>query len=66
MCTHVGDDGLVVDLGASWIHGLQGNPLTALVKKIKVPFEAEEKVDDEDVVFDYDGERRVWEQCVDG
>lgn len=30
--------GVPVDLGASWIHGITGNPVTALARKAGVPF----------------------------
>ncbi len=45
----------VIDLGASWIHGMDGNPLVKLAKKYKVPIV--ETNYDSQVAYNYQGKR---------
>ena len=44
-----------LDMGASWIHGVQGNPITALAETFRV--ETVETNYDSQVVYDVDGRR---------
>lgn len=46
--------GKALDLGASWIHAITGNPITALANKIKAPLSGLVDYDDTSV-FDADG-----------
>lgn len=55
--------GIALDLGAAWIHGPSGNPLTAIAKSIDAPTFV---TDDESViVFGQDGQP-VDEDTMDG
>lgn len=45
--------GVPLDLGASWIHGINGNPITELAKKFNA--KTIPTIDDNGVVFDADG-----------
>lgn len=45
--------GVPLDLGASWIHGVKGNPITELAHKFGVQTVASDY--DNDVVYDFDG-----------
>ncbi|MDP1713539.1 MAG: FAD-dependent oxidoreductase [Anaerolineales bacterium] len=45
--------GVPLDLGASWIHGVKGNPITELAKKFGVQTVASDY--DNGLVFDFDG-----------